>query len=274
MQNQLRVIPKYYEVNFSDDDFPINFFTYTQQYRTQNDMHYHKGLEIGICIEGSGIFFIGNEILPFTKGDVSIIMPNEIHIAQSPNEKPSTWKFINIDTSKLQIDFPYGISTIITDPLISNIVHSIYEELNNEELQYRQAVYSYLHILGVKLSRRTECLKLTSAFSFTKSNAIAPALSFIQKNYRNNISVSDLASLCNFSTSHFRRIFKETVGISPQAYLHETRIKFSRVLLETTALSVTYIAESSGYTTLSSFNRTFKACFGVSPSQCRKNYIK
>jgi len=274
MQNQSQISSKYFEVNFSNNDFPIDSFTYKQQYRTQKDMHYHKSLEIGICTKGSGIFFIGNEILPFSKGDVSIIMPDEIHIAQSPNEEPSMWKFMSIDASKLQIDFSYGFSSIISDALISSIVHIIFDELNCQENQYHQVVYSYLHILGIKLSRIKEGLKYSSACSNPKSNAIAPALSYIQKNYRNNISISDLSTQCNFSVSHFSRLFKEIIGISPQAYLLQTRIKFTKILLETTTLSITYIADSSGYNTLSSFNRTFKSCFGVSPSECRKNYKK
>lgn len=46
-------------------------------------LHYHSSLELGVCLGGSGVFYIGNQTFSFSKGDISVIFPNVIHIAQS-----------------------------------------------------------------------------------------------------------------------------------------------------------------------------------------------
>ena len=60
-------------------------------------LHYHSSLELGVCLEGSGVFYIGSQTFSFSQGDVSIIFPNIIHIAQSAQEKGSKWRFITVD---------------------------------------------------------------------------------------------------------------------------------------------------------------------------------
>lgn len=64
-------------------------------------MHYHNCMEIGLCYKGSGVFFVGNQIIPFSKGDVSIIFKNQAHIAKSNSSDPSLWHFVMIDTNCL-----------------------------------------------------------------------------------------------------------------------------------------------------------------------------
>ena len=68
---------------------------------------------------------------------------------------------------------------------------------------------------------------------------------------------------------HFTRIFKQCMNMTFYEYLNQKRISKEEELLSTTGESVTEIAMSSGFSSISAFNRTFKSIKGCSPSEYR-----
>ena len=78
-------------------EFPVHVFSYVQGFRDWSRLHFHNGVEIGLCLEGEGLFLIENRILPFSAGDISLIFPDQPHIARSGPGAPSRWYFITVD---------------------------------------------------------------------------------------------------------------------------------------------------------------------------------
>jgi AraC-like DNA-binding protein len=72
------------------------------------------------------------------------------------------------------------------------------------------------------------------------------------------------------SEPNFRRQFRSVMGISPQAYLLDLRLHMACSLLRSSALSILTISQETGFETLSSFNRAFRACFKTSPREWRR----
>src|SRR5687768_4151735 len=60
-------------------------------------LHYHDCLELGYCFSGSGIFMVGEKVLPFGAGDVAFINHTEVHLAQSAPGTHSEWTWIYLD---------------------------------------------------------------------------------------------------------------------------------------------------------------------------------
>jgi len=60
----------YLEIPLEED--PFHFFFYTQRYNSQRNMHYHNGVEIGLCTKGEGIFFLENRLFPFALVPLSL----------------------------------------------------------------------------------------------------------------------------------------------------------------------------------------------------------
>ena len=101
-------------------------------------------------------------------------------------------------------------------------------------------------------------------------SAISPALDYIHENYMQDFPQEVLSSLCHLSPTHFRRLFREQIGTSPLAFLHQTRVLKSCTLLRSSSLSVTEIAGRVGYNSLSSYNRHFSQALGIAPREWRK----
>ncbi len=260
----------YLEIPLEED--PFHFFFYTQRYNSHRNMHYHNGVEIGLCTKGEGIFFLENRLFPFAKGDVSVVLKGQRHIAQSTNQNPSEWYFLTIDPVALGLDFPETLSqTIFSSRTITDLMELICAELKEHHPQREEMTLLLLQALCVWLKREDAGDSDLSKVDAVRAEMVLPALSYISRYYMEDITVDELAERCLVSTTHFRRIFKQCTGKSPMEYLCEVRLKMAAVLLRSSRDSVARIASQSGFCTISSFNRKFKEYYGVAPRIWRQN---
>ncbi len=86
------------------------------------------------------------------------------------------------------------------------------------------------------------------------------------------ITVEYLAQKANYSRRHFTREFRAMTGTSPLQWLLTQRLKYARVLLETTSLGVSEIADRCGFGSQSSFRRHFLNSFGTNPRDYRRGF--
>lgn len=254
-------------------------------------LHFHDCMEIGFCLEGAGMFFVDNKILPYRQGDVSIIFRNQIHIAQSEKSNPSVWKFIFLNPDKLlasiriqelseTVKYSKGdqsFNNILSSqqhPEIAKLIYMIISELEKKRHSFQSAIRGLVWALMVETGRMMQTSgsqeKLPEKNNIVK---VAPALEHIMKNYMNEIRIKTLASLCNMSISNFRRIFNSCMGASPKDYIVKVRIQMASILLNSTDNLILDIALKTGYTSLSSFNRHFKTITGICPREWKRATI-
>jgi len=95
-------------------------------------------------------------------------------------------------------------------------------------------------------------------------------LSYVEENYRSDIDSSVLARVSGLSADHLTRQFKSVMGMTPVEYVRRFRIAKAMDMLKTTDMSVSEIAEASGFSDISLFSRVFKQTVGTSPAVFRK----
>jgi len=99
--------------------------------------------------------------------------------------------------------------------------------------------------------------------------AIAYAQSHIGRHYHEQISIDSISKSTGMSRRNFDRRFKKAVGVSPLAYLQQTRIDTAQDLLKNSNLSVSEIMYQVGYQDTAHFSRLFKKKNGTTPRQYR-----
>lgn len=276
-----------------DPEFPFSEpdgkSLYTLASTPLTHLHYHDILEIGYCYEGSGTFVVGNKIMPFSKGDASIVFKNEMHIAKSSPENPSSWCFIYLDPSILLNDIGFSylprlfscldgsiyFMNIINDRCdagLISVIREIIEELRNKNSLYKDAVEGLTLCMLARLSRAFEKSNPGEDLHPVHSDTIriSAALNHIFQNHNRQIRVTDLAAKCDMSSTNFRRIFSKVMKLSPLEFISHFRIRMASALLSNTDASVLDISLRVGYESLSSFNRHFKKITGLSPREWRK----
>lgn len=103
---------------------------------------------------------------------------------------------------------------------------------------------------------------------------VQTALRFVERSYANNVSVADIAQVTGLNPSYFGKLFKESVGKTPQQYLIDYRMTKAAELLKLTSLSIAEVGASVGYPNQLHFSRAFKHASGSSPRSWRKEHRK
>ena len=97
---------------------------------------------------------------------------------------------------------------------------------------------------------------------------------FINKNYKSNITIDEIARLVSLNKNYMVRAFKEDMGKTPISYLIETRLFYSTNLLVSTALSISDVAYECGFNSTAYFTKVFKKHYKTTPLDFRKKYQK
>jgi len=92
---------------------------------------------------------------------------------------------------------------------------------------------------------------------------------FMNENFIEDISLSQLADIGNMRPFHFNRLFKKITNCTPYKYLLSVRLQLAHLQLKNTSQLVTEVAFASGFKSLDHFSSAYKQQFGHSPSAAR-----
>ncbi len=249
-------------------------------------LHIHNCLEIGLCHSSGGTLVFDNQRVHFSAGDVTCIARNVPHTTWSDPGEASRWSYLFLDPDALLgpaalrscgglKDAGYFLSDchllLHADkyPWAGRYVADIVAEMVRCAPGYQASVRGLFTALLVGMLR-AYTQEESESVRDPYMSALSPALDYIHENYMLEFPQRRLYELCHLSPTHFRRLFKEQIGTSPLAFLHQTRILKSCALLRSSGLSVTEIAGRVGYNSLSSYNRHFAQAMGCSPMEWRK----
>jgi AraC-like DNA-binding protein len=153
------------------------------------------------------------------------------------------------------------------DAYINNFIHSLYQNF-----ALKNALHQ--HILSLRLEEILLYLieKYKQPFVAYLKCLLADEreLSFksvIEKNIYSNLSVDEVAFLCNMSLSTFKRKFIDVYQMSPGKWFQKERLKKAREIMIDKKLKASEIYMDFGYNNLSGFSIAFKNEFGVGPKE-------
>ena len=140
----------------------------------------------------------------------------------------------------------------------------------NKKYGYRVLARSLIYeILFTYFSDAANFIRSTDDYG-----RILPAKTFLDEQYMTNTPVKELASLCNLSETHFRRLFVKLFGISPTDYRLNKRILKAKDLLLSGDFSVSDTSFAVGFDDANYFSRIFKKHTGITPGALLKSGIK
>ncbi|MGN0664723.1 MAG: helix-turn-helix domain-containing protein [Negativibacillus sp.] len=97
---------------------------------------------------------------------------------------------------------------------------------------------------------------------------------YLQEHLTEEISLSILSDHFHLNPQYISQLFKNEIGVGFLAYLTNIRMEKAKKLLLSTSLSITEIAEQSGYGDYRVFTKVFKKSEGITPSQYRRDFLE
>ena len=240
---------------------------------------YSKGRKIsGIvyCLNGVGVYQFKKQILYLHPGEL-IFLPESTAYSVSCFGN-ITFEHItvnfNIPTEQLCTLLPFDYCElagrmITADNLnLKTLLDKLLYIWQHKARGYRvmskalvyELIYKYFLLLG-----NTNC-------HHSDYERIEPAKKLLDIHFTEDIPVSELAAVCGFSETHFRRLFVRLFHVSPTEYRMNKRILLAKDLLLINEYTISEIAHTIGFHDANYFSRIFKAHTGMSPTEYSQQF--
>lgn len=157
-----------------------------------------------------------------------------------------------------------------TKMLLSSLdLYSKLPTFESSEILFESKLLELLWLLNLKA--KTNFDRFVSPYLIPKRSFLD---SVINKYYKENLSVEQLASLAGFSVSTFKRKFDEAYKCSPKRWIQEKRLNEAKTLLEFSDRSISEIGYEVGFENISHFIQSFKSKFGITPKALKENFLQ
>ena len=97
--------------------------------------------------------------------------------------------------------------------------------------------------------------------------------SYIEAHLASSIRIEELAKVVQLSTSHFCRVFKQSFGIPPLAYVAQQRVRKAQQLMMGSPERLAQIALDCGMCDQAHFTKVFRRVVGSSPRAWRRQFM-
>ncbi len=241
--------------------------------------HWHQRMEILLVERGSFRVTVRGEEYIGTPGDAFVIRSGQIHHIQ-PLDEDSAIYVSTFPTTLISLLQPSlcQISCYITRAQLEQagilqqlkrLLDEMLEEESRKEKYAEMAVQARIQIVYGLLARHFEVAQTDSKTmdNFLDFQAV---LSYINENYKEQITLADIAKQLNYSSGYVSTMFLTYTGQNFKAYLDSIRIHEASRLLLGSNDSVSHICSCCGFDNIRTFNNVFRRVTGMTPSQFRK----
>jgi AraC-like DNA-binding protein len=234
--------------------------------------HYHPEYELTYIIHGNGKRLVGDSYENFQSGDLVLSGPSLPHTWVSDQKGKQSCRAIVI---QFTTDFAAQLLsfTEMRDirPLLEKAARGIpFDHKKNKEcvLLLQQIISAgevsqlsllmqVLHLLSQKNGVMLASLQYRPMKGNENERRINKVLTYVQKEFKHEVSLKKAASIVHLSESAFCKFFKRASGKTFSDYTNEIRIAYACQLLTSSDQPINAIAFESGFESLTYFNRVF-----------------
>ena len=268
------------KLGYLNGDF--HFFHLRDTAGQEHETHYHEFAKIVIFLSGRVDYLVEGVSYPLQPWDILLIGGHLAHKAIIDTGVPYERVILYIDPAALEAagqdaDLMQCFRTAearafyLMRPAgrdqakLSGILREMERAGASADFGARILERTYFYKLTVQLNR----IMLTDHTDAHITDLgydprIADVIAYINKNLDAELTVDFLAQRCYLSKYHFMRLFKQLTGYTVHSYVLQKRLLRATELLKSGETAAD-AAEHCGFRDYSTFQRAFKAEFGVTP---------
>lgn len=289
MKSQLQLLTRAIHQNCS-------FSLDSQSYQFLKIWHYHPQIELVFILESAGTRYVGDHIETFGSGEIVLIGENLPHLWL--NDKEYFDETAHLKAKALVVHFMESFRDNFLKLPEMDSINKLFEKAKRgikfkgeanqpilekaKELEGFEELDRIIRIIEIlkDLTKHNDYQILSSAsytggIDSTKGDHKMERINnYILNNFKNGVSLEEVAELANMNTSAFSRYFKQVQKKTFTKFVNEIKIGHACKLLIEEDYNIAEVCYNSGYKNLSNFNRKFKEIKKTSPSEFMKQHAK
>lgn len=241
--------------------------------------HQQKSCEWLLMRRGQMKYWIDDVELAAGPGDFYFVQAGQVHREQSvgPGIDFFFLKFDLLDTLGRTIHLmpapgdPTRQRLPDHDGRFLALFEGIVSEVRHERPDSVEIVESMILQMTWELRRRLNLPPPAgTALRDRREVIVQQAESYLKRNIRRRVSLTELGTVCCLSPDHLWHLFKEARGVTPKQLMIDLRMTEAKRLLRETDMTVFQVADALGYDDASYFSRQFKQSVSMSPAAFKR----
>ncbi len=229
--------------------------------------HAHDCFTIGVFDGDNGVISLARTSARAAHGGILAIAPDAIHSAEPKRDRGWTYRSLYPSRELMSVALESSSSDthfalpVIDDARIACELLAIQVALSNgiATLGIEERLLVTLRAL---VDRHASHARSESPRSST--SAVSKARWYLESNFALPVKLDELSLECGVSPFHLIRSFRDSIGMTPHAYLMQVRANRARDML-IGGDGISTVAYRCGFVDQSHLTRTFKRIFGVTP---------
>ncbi|MDD3334330.1 MAG: AraC family transcriptional regulator [Eubacteriales bacterium] len=220
---------------------------------------------------GQAQFWLNGQWQMVREGQLVLYRPEEPQIYRISSTLPQLCRWVHFSgTQAAELLQACGMAqgSVFTPercPEAEELLKTMAGEMQRKEPLYRLLMNAQFQQALALLGRRL--METHAPCSEHSRQKVMACVEYINRHYHELNQIDQLAAYCGMTKYHLIHTFRECMGVSPYAYLIQTRMERARSMLQSGGLGVAEVALLCGYNDPLYFSRAFSRHFGVAPSR-------
>lgn len=255
-------------------------------------LHRHKEAQLIWIKSGNGTLIVDNNFYDFKDNDIFMIAPQQSHVFKSTESSEGK----DVHTLSIFYDPDGSLSALLSLPELRPYysflkeykggfkVPDEYTYFISKRMQkiqksgHTDQIIHFMHLLRsfCKMDPKPSQLAPLSNDQISEGEGLrmGKIYNYLLKNYKNQLTLDDVAAAAHLTPQAFCRYFKKHTGITFVTFLNELRINEAcKNLTSGNYDNISSVAYNCGFNSIGNFNRVFKHVAGTSPKDYLSKYI-
>jgi AraC-like DNA-binding protein len=239
--------------------------------------HFHEGFAVGCIEDGAMRFRYRGESVVAARGQVNLVVPGEPH--DGHGAEPSGWAYRMFYLTPDALlaaarelmprpNLPHFRAGVLDDPVLALEIDRTHRRLELPETSLMEKETRLLRLLEAWIRRHAD-EPGGDPRTGREHRAVNRAREVIEDRYGEDLPLSEVAREAGLSPYHLVRVFERQLGVTPHAFLTQTRVERARARLSGDD-RMADIAMDCGFADQAHLTRLFKRQTGVTPGKYRK----
>lgn len=221
-------------------------------------------------LSGKGTYTCGGKTYSLCAGQGFMIIPDMPNTYTADNDEP--WRYIyanfcGADDETLVHSAGLNEDNMIFEfDLTDDMLHDL-TMMHSASKDQSARGYDVTGYFLLVMSRLVKANTQRNANTNLPQHYVRRAISYIEDNYPEKITVESIAAYVGIDRTGLYRIFKKNLNISPAQFLISYRLERAKAMMEHDNLTISEIAVSTGFFDAAHFTVAFSKKYGISPGR-------